>query len=234
MKTHILILFLYTTGVLVKADELPKTFGFGSKSNGLQINSKIRASETNELYLTDDGYFIEDVISGNETSAKYHYDAIIAKAKMSRESLPAIDFGEGNWGIAQNGFQLSLRFERPDFTNGRPITAIVLVRNVTNQILQYFQIQMEVITASGQIFPEHQVPGGPTINSLGWRPLLPATQVKELISLDKEYDFTNGNYFVRAVLKDPTIKLINGKSVPSVSFTEVKSAEVKIKIENSP
>ena len=48
---------------------------------------------------------------------------------------PAEDDPEGHWGAPSEGYQLSIRLEKETFTNGEPITASVLLRNVSDRPL---------------------------------------------------------------------------------------------------
>src|SRR5208283_2339530 len=78
------------------------------------------AGDTNKVFLTEDGFLRVDRARKLE------------EAKKSKESLPAEEFPEGNWGTVTNGFQLSLRFEKTAFARGEPIVAVLLLRNTTN------------------------------------------------------------------------------------------------------
>src|SRR5208282_4622230 len=91
-----------------------------------------KADETNKLYLTDDGKSFDGWSLHPEKNPK-----LVQAAKMTKESLPAEVFPEGHWGTVQDGFQLSLRFNKQTYTNGEPIIAALLLRNVTNRILRY-------------------------------------------------------------------------------------------------
>jgi len=62
----------------------------------------------------------------------------LALAQASPYSRPEANDRDGNWGPAEQGFRISLRFERPQFHTGEVIRAIVLVRNVSTQVLGYF------------------------------------------------------------------------------------------------
>jgi hypothetical protein len=61
----------------------------------------------------------------------------VESAKLAPESRPAVDDPEGNWGFVSHGFQLSLRFAKQEFTNGEPVVANIILRNVTEQELWY-------------------------------------------------------------------------------------------------
>ena len=198
-----------------------------------QITLSVKADETNELYVTDNSVGI--VYSENAAIA--HHAALVEEAKKTRESLPAKDFPEGNWGEATNGIQLSLRFTKETYTNGEPIEAILLLRNVTNQMVKLGYLRQvdsldgparfQVLSDSGSLIPEHYYnPIANQIMSGGSSRLcpLPGTQQRYVEHLDGEYRLTNGTYSVHAII---------GMSYYSPTITEVKSAAVTIKIEDS-
>jgi hypothetical protein len=56
-------------------------------------------------------------------------------ALTAKESRPADRDPEGNWGEANNGAQLSVRFDRTVFHLGEPVLANVFLRNITNRPL---------------------------------------------------------------------------------------------------
>jgi hypothetical protein len=176
-------------------------------------------SSTNKIYVEDDGFL------------SLNYAEKIEVAKKTRESLPAESFPEGNWGLITNGFHLSLRFEKEVFTNGEPIAAIILLRNISDKVLTYRAafpsgapqagpIALKVFTETGEMV-------APIANdfrsvSTRGRSLHPESQHKYLQPLDKEYNLkTNGTYFV-------TARLV----VPSPNLTIVESAKVKVVIAN--
>jgi hypothetical protein len=57
----------------------------------------------------------------------------IEEARTQRECLPAELFPEGNWGVPQDGLQLSIRFEKQSYLSGEPVLATILLRNITNR-----------------------------------------------------------------------------------------------------
>ena len=60
----------------------------------------------------------------------------LAEALRSDESKPEDKDSDGHWGMAEEGLRLSLRFARSQYTNGEPIVAKVLLRNVARQKLE--------------------------------------------------------------------------------------------------
>jgi hypothetical protein len=192
-------------------------------------------------------------------------------------------FLEDNWGQANNGFQLSLCLEKHTFTNGEPVVAILLLRNVTNTNLrlQYFPrfpvkyssspLGFEVTSETGQVLIENENIL-PTITSqLSPSQLDSGSQAKFVAQIDKKFNLTNGIYSIKAVMeaisgpfpqidtndlsgvnynianihdafsnpqfaKAMSNALINAyaRASKTTVTVKVKSAEVKIKIGNSP
>jgi len=183
-----------------------------------------KAGETNVFYINDGGH------------EEFSYSKNIQMAKTAQESLPAKDFPEGNWGAVQDGFQLSMRFEKKIFTNGEPIVVTLLLRNVTNSDvrLSYSHLPVgysdgpigfQIISAAGTGMTQHKYELDGVIN--GALPtLFPGTQAKFSERLDKRFDLTNGIYSVRAI----TTAWI-GIGTPARKEVSIKSAEVKIAIQ---
>jgi hypothetical protein len=169
------------------------------------------ASGTNSLFLTDDGFLR---IDGAQK---------VEEAKNTRESLPAEQFPEGNWGPVTNGFQLSLRFEKTNFVSGEAIMAVLLLRNTSTNLLKYRiatvagmdgPIGFVVSDAAGVISPISA--GQITIISSSELALAPSTQRKYVEQLDKRFPLNKpGSYTVYARL---------GTGGPHC--TEVKSGKV--------
>jgi hypothetical protein len=152
------------------------------------------AGGTSTVFLTDDGFLRVDRTRKLE------------EAKKSKESLPAEQFPEGNWGPVTNGFQLSLRFEKIRFARGEPIVAAMLLRNTSTNILKYRvasitgrdgPIGFVVSDAGGAVKP---VPTGETaIISSSVAVLAPSTQHKYVEQLNKRFDLQkSGCYTVYA------------------------------------
>jgi hypothetical protein len=58
-------------------------------------------------------------------------------AQVARESRPAKLDPDGNWGAVVDGFQVGIRLERSSFTNGEPVRARILIRNVSDRLSTY-------------------------------------------------------------------------------------------------
>jgi hypothetical protein len=174
-----------------------------------QMHLSVKAEETNELYVIDDTAGIMFI---GENTAKVHHDELVEQAKKlkTRESLPAKDFPEGNWGEIANGIQLSLRFTKTIYTNGEPIEAIVLLRNVTNQIIKlnfYRDVDLldgaavfQIISETGEIIPEH-FPSASVVEGGNFATCPPpGTQQRYVEHLNLGYELTNGMYTVCAIV----------------------------------
>jgi hypothetical protein len=199
----------------------------------------VQADESNYFYVTDDAsqIFPPEIKS-----------AILEAAKTNRESLPAALFTEGNWGPVGGGFQLSLRFEKQTFTNGEPINAILLMRNVTNASMWltfdllpvgYMDgpVGFRVFNNTGSPLSQHKYEANVWNGRV--RGLAPGTQAKFEERLDQRFDFTNGIYTVQAVKRAmyvPNPKIEPGKPVlpgPDLKQVDVQSADVSITIGGS-
>ena len=155
-------------------------------------------AETNQVFVTVDPGYIT-------ASGGYVLVQETNEATKKLESLPAKDFPQGNWGAETGGFQLSCRFEKTMFTNGEPMIAIVLVRNVSTNQLGYSAdwvhadgpIDLVITTEKGQAIPQNIYWGESSGRRSGIRP---GTQLKYNESLNLRYTLTNGTYLVNARL----------------------------------
>ncbi len=147
------------------------------------------------LFLTDNGF----IFSYTQSGERLILTNTIEEAKLSLESRPATQDPEGNWGDVVDGIQVSLRVRSSTFTNGEPITAIMLVRNVTNGPVAHYRPAYVTISKNGEALERKghrglQIFGNPLTN------LFPQTQHRYLETLNKEYDLSeNGEYTVQAV-----------------------------------
>jgi len=60
-----------------------------------------------------------------------------AACRLPGEDLPADQDTNGNWGFLSEGFQLSIRFEKTAFSNNEPIVASIILRNVSESLLEH-------------------------------------------------------------------------------------------------
>ncbi|HEV2693529.1 MAG TPA: hypothetical protein VG347_11590 [Verrucomicrobiae bacterium] len=205
-----------------------------------------RANEN--IYITDDGQVSPMTI----TNKMYLMppDKLEA-AKHLPECLPAQNFPKGNWGAVQDGYQLSMRFEKQVFTNGEPIVATLLMRNVTNIDLYLHYSTYPVgfdngpvrlaVTSGSHLLTPHKFSGPEVIlgNSyVQW--LMPGTQAKYIERLDQRFDLPAGAYVVQAIIPAWVVPWpkVDEKHHPTFNWSlqktvQVKSAEVKIIIKDS-
>lgn len=85
------------------------------------------------IFVTD----AEGWMSGFGPSGRVIDTRQLLKALSSVESKPAEQYPEGNWGEPVGGLQLSIRFAERVFTNGEPVAAIVLLRNVSGRMVEW-------------------------------------------------------------------------------------------------
>jgi len=182
-------------------------YKFGLAALSLFCCLYLFASETNSHFATVDD-------SGKNVSSS---------GAGTNEYLPADQFAEGNWGAATNGVQLSLQFNKATYTNGEPIIATLLVRNVTNKMTSFVcsyvsnrdgPVRFIVTTDDNRSVEPVQFD---SISPLKTN-FLPATQRKFVERFDKDYYLTNGNYYARAYVMTDTPRVY------------AESAKVPIKI----
>ena len=172
-------------------------YGSASGSAGLTTNSI-----PPNLFLTDSGFLFWYKSSGE----KLIRVADIRAAEKSRESLPAEQYPEGNWGTATNGFQLSLRFSKPTFTNGESVAAVMLMRNVTNKPEVYFRPTKILATKDGKLLKRKDDNGMMEITVSPEVTLFPQTQHRYQENLAQSYNLSEGGAYVfQAVCHHPEV-----------------------------
>jgi hypothetical protein len=165
-------------------------------------------AQTNQFYITDEG-------KGSVPNAPFSPEQI-EKAKHAKDSRPAEDDPEGHWGAVAEGFQLSLRFEKDSFTNGEPVTACVILRNVSDRSLTYpyeyapdeREITFILLREQARVYGVYDVRPGSTFQERlravrtghGWtRVSPPGTQRKFFVNLNSIFGLTtNGQYVASA------------------------------------
>jgi hypothetical protein len=170
-------------------------------------------AQTNRFFITDESQapYKEEPFSPEE----------VERARTALDSRPADEDPEGHWGPVAEGFQLSLRLEKESFTNGEPVTARLLLRNVSTNELRYpvafgnKDIETTLILMRGEerVRPREELESGAPFNEQLKRvfrgtesfwPSRPGTQRRFLFDLGKLFDLSgNGEYTVRAKRKIP-------------------------------
>jgi len=145
------------------------------------------AADTNKFFITIDD---EDRDVSDHTNGLNEY-------------LPAEQFLAGNWGQSTNDIQVSLRFEKSCYTNGEPITAIILVRNVTNKTVDYHNIYVDGFDGPVRFFVTSA--DNCKVEGIQWgdvsaksADVIVGSQRKFLERFDREFHLTNGTYFIQA------------------------------------
>jgi hypothetical protein len=164
------------------------------------------------LFLTEGGP--RHLFWYNHSGERLVEISTLETARRSKESRPASEDPEGHWGQATNGFQLSLRFEKEVYTNGEPVAATMLVRNV-GTVRQQYAFPARVAAAQNGRRLKRKDDIGVTIFG-PFSSLHPQTQRRYQEDLKQVYDLTPGEYTFWAVCD---------KGLPS-------SGEVKIQIRN--
>lgn len=186
-------------------------------------------AETNRFYITD-----ERKTSHDETPFSPEQ---IETAKHAKESQPADQDPAGHWGPVQEGFQLSLRFEKASFTIGQPVVACLILRNVSDGRLRFSasyygpedDIRLVLMRDQERVYGKDEPKPGANFaeglkglhqGSYGSWPLEAGTQRKFFLTLSKIFDLaTNGEYVVQAVRTVPTLDRKSEKEVVSGKAT---------------
>jgi len=207
---------------------LVSRIAFGAEENRIVFhdpNFSPKKYETNMVFITDNSHriFASTPIT----------EQMMREARQTRESLPANDFPEGNWGDLTGGAQISLRLEKSPCTNGEPINAIVLVRNVTNEVFLLYNcnkvqpglwINFTACNESGQPISA-KLPYGGIL--MGNRPhiITAGTQRKYLETVNDTLVLTNGNYWIQA-----SVTATHATGTNSGETFEITSAKVPVEI----
>jgi hypothetical protein len=151
------------------------------------------------IFLTDDGQ-----VFWYKPGIRLMDVRKIKQAQESPESRPAEQDPEGHWGLATNGFQLSLRFAKSTFTNGEPALATVLIRNITTTNQTYYRPIEVLVTRDGNLLKRKDDNGIIEINMPPDKTLFPQTQNRYVQNLCNLYDLSEpGEYLVQAVSGHP-------------------------------
>jgi hypothetical protein len=156
-------------------------------------------SITENIFLTDDGH-----VFWYKAGVRLVDTEKIRTAQKLPESHPAAADPGGHWGAATNGFQLSMRFDKRLFTNGEPIVATLLLRNITNVPVKFMRLSMLHQPSPINIwaFRDKQQLQGKGDNSKlevvsGTQiTIYPQTQRKYTVKLNDYYDLTGVGEFV--------------------------------------
>ncbi|MGZ4961887.1 MAG: hypothetical protein ACXWBP_09280 [Limisphaerales bacterium] len=135
------------------------------------------------------------------------------RAKHAIECKPASIDRNGNWGAPLHGFQLSIRLPKLTFTNGEPVTAKVIFRNVSDKVVSFrreFTNRFPALILKGAdqtvldpVYPKRSTNSfvrhlsDLIKNSSGFPEQIdPCRQREYTIELDRQYALTPGTYSV--------------------------------------
>ncbi len=161
-------------------------------------------------------------------------DRMLTRAKRAKESQPAADDPEGNWGRVEEGFQLSVRFDKAEFIASEPITGSVIVRNVSPSLLRYAVFRgsgVDTPVCNLTVVDGHGIPvtrfsqvvdGSSTVLDL-----LPSTQRKHPFRLDQRFELNKLDDY--AITAERTIPKLDKSG-----HAEVKSGTAIIRIMSPP
>ena len=179
------------------------TFVFAAIGFTFELATLVSGQTTNvippNLFITDDGH-----VFWFKSGKRVIDIRAINTAQGSLESLPTERDPDGHWGGATNGFQLSLRFPKLTFTNGEPIVATLLLRNVTNSpvkflraVVTYQPSPINVLAyKNGKPCATKGAGHKMEVISGGEITVYPQTQRRFKVKLNDYYDFTGGGEFV--------------------------------------
>jgi hypothetical protein len=181
---------------------------------------------TNHFFLTDEGEGLTTFYPGIGEVIR---PETLEKARHAKESQPAEEDPEGNWGQSTDGLQVSLRFNKASFAPGEPIVANVIFRNLTKHLMAApvfipdYRSELVVTVENGKrletresIEEKKLVEEGKITdfqrklrhilqNPKSWS-LIPRCQYKCEVALDKLFDLSqSGRYCVYACDKDKTL-----------------------------
>lgn len=175
---------------------------FAQTTNWLLPKFQVTNSIPTNIFLTDNGFLLKFKKSGEMVVDVQS----IKDAEKSPESRPAIKDPQGNWGEATNGFQMSIRLAKTNYSAGEPVTAIVLIRNVAQKSETYFRPVGIVAMRNGNVLKRKNGTGPFEITVPPQTSLFPQTQHRYQIEINKDYDLgESGNYTFQAECKQPGV-----------------------------
>ncbi len=180
------------------------------------------SATTNVVFITDERLtHYEETIQFTPAQMEH--------ARGSKESRPSEADPEGNWGEVTEGFQLSIRLEKEVFTNGEPVNATVILRNVSGRPLKYEVmygaddgIKLNLLKGESRVAVTNNPTGTNFLDrlrtirsgSMGIYTSPPGTQRKFTKRIDQGFDLTStGGYVVTAK-----------RTVPSTNAAAFKNA----------
>ncbi len=187
-------------------------------------------SVKDNLFFTDNDHHL----AGQSEKLLIRTDQLL-EARRSPECRPADEDPEGHWGQPGGGMQLSVRFRQLVYTNGQPVVAMALVRNVSGHDLWWpLFYDPPVNNMAFVVFgPDgNELPGAKqTIDWMGGRrwQLGRQTQLRYDIRLDERYELKQtGRYRIQATSLIDSPERRGPPEHPGL--VEIKSGEAVIEI----
>lgn len=174
---------------------------FTQNARPLLPQFQVTNSIPTNLFLTDDNQ-----VFWYKPGQRFVAVGKIEEARHSRESRPAAQDPEGNWGEATNGFQMSIRFANTNYSVGEPLTAVVLIRNVAQKSETYNRPVRIIAAKNGSVLKRKNDTGPFVITMPPQTSLFPQTQHRYGIEINKDYDLSeNGKYTFQAECEQPEV-----------------------------
>lgn len=96
-------------------------------------NSIVEPKQINSALLVEGLFFTARGVGDGNSWGDYPISKeMLQEARRLAECKPAASDPAGNWGLPLGGFQMSVRFTASRQTNGSPISASVIMRNVAD------------------------------------------------------------------------------------------------------
>lgn len=217
-------LFLFCSQVhSAVTNQVPATTSPSSSASAHHSSDVAVSDRPSSRPVVPANFFVTDLEDRPYTS--FH------SATNSPESRPCETDSDGHWGEDVFGFRIGLRLAKRSFTNGEPVEAIVLLRNVSGKT-RHFPVPHGEPTGFQAIFNgkremRSEPGGGRPINAKQWE-MWAQSQKRFVIRVDRRLDMSQpGKYIVWAQMetKYPS-------SGPPWAVAQIFSAPVEIEVRN--
>ena len=129
----------------------------------------------------------------------------------AKEGVGSEKDADAHWGAVTAGFRHSIRLSKESFTNGEPVIATIILRNVSDRVRTYLvqdrrDLDDMVVLTDGQKRVPHRYEPGPNASfpekvqaarrGSDWHCELPkGTQRKFVVNLNDVYDLSKGGQY---------------------------------------
>ena len=176
------------------------------------------------------------LVTAAETPSRFH--TINGRDRFSTNdslgTLAADEDPDGNWGLVTDGFQLSIRFSKSTYTNGEPIEALVIFRNVSDRSREFVSssavdrnLTFVIIDESGAVLQKRAAEFD-RFQDMHSDALPIGGQTKSRHRVDAGFDFSNKGTYNVSVTR--TVYSREGKSPIPVSSA---SAQIHVSADDS-